>query len=502
LQVGLESKPRCLLLGLNWAGSKDFGILYPSVVSLPLEFAYILSDLLDKKHAVSFIDLFALRKELEEARTEIKKSSVVVICSSPSYLFWRDGMVGIGFLVHNLRLLREINPSAALVLIGPHGTVLPETLISEDLDFIIRGEPELAIAALLEALEGKRDCPPGICFRKDAHWTISDDTPAIEQLDDLPPLNLEQIELRPYSYPEPPADLAGCLTTVYEASRGCFFDCIFCWRNGFRDRYRRKSLSRIEGELADLQLRGVKYLYLIDEIFPLDSVWCSETCRLMKSCGIAWGSQTRPEFIIGGHMVETMIRNGCRHTQIGLETTNSAAYKLAKKAEPVDLEKLNLKVRELSAHGIAVDLFLTLGLPGDSEQSFLDLVKRLRGFQLDKVGIYLDHKALPFPNTELWRMGIAEGKPLRSWPDISAYAGLIGNEFRTQKQLERAMLRAQFLFQSLKQARLLRLASPRSLRGFLLGIARVIFYRLCFHFPGLKGIIRSALLLVGRAQKT
>ena len=78
----MQSENECLLLNLNWAGSGDFGILYPTVVALPLEFAYILSDLTNRNHNVSFVDSFVLKRELEEMRTEIERSRFIAVCSS------------------------------------------------------------------------------------------------------------------------------------------------------------------------------------------------------------------------------------------------------------------------------------------------------------------------------------------------------------------------------------------------------------------------------------
>jgi len=474
-----------LLLNLNWNKCHEFGAMTHNAVGLPLEYVYILSDLKNKNYNVSFIDLWALHKNLEDVHTEIQKSEFIVVCSSPSYLFWRDGVWGIEFLQQNLDCIKKINPSAILILIGPHGTVLPETLFSKNLDFIIRGEPELIIADLIRTIQNNLSYPSGVCYRKNGSWFISDETIEIPDLNMLPSIRFDLVNIDLYPYPLPPEGVGEGITALYEASRGCIFRCIFCWRKGFRDKYRRKSLNRIKEEL--LALKNVKYIYLIDEIFPIDTEWCFQVCSLLKECGIRWGCQVRPEFIVNDAIIDMIISKGCKLIQIGLETTDPLSYALAKKTKIADLEHLNINIQKLISNNITIDLFLIFGLPKDSGKSQLNMVKQLRSFSLDKINI-IAHSAIPFPGTELWDMGIKEGRALKTWADIKPFIGLISNQFKDKNHLQKNTRKAIAYLNLFKTIKIIKNRLNKSHRIFLRDIFKLSFYMVCFIFPNINNI--------------
>lgn len=476
-----------LLLNLNWSKCHEFGAMTHNAVGLPLEYVYILSNLKDKNYNVSFIDLWALNKNLEDVNTEIQKSELIVVCSSPSYLFWRDGVLGIEFLQQNLDGIKKINPSAILVLMGPHGTALPDTLFSKSLDFIIRGEPELVIADLIGTIQNNLPHPLGVCYRKNGSWFIGDETIEIPDLNMLPSIRFDLVNINLYPYPLPPEGVKEGITTLYEASRGCIFHCVFCWRKGFRDKYRRKSLNRIKEELLALRNKNVKYIYLIDEIFPIDTEWCFQVCSLLKEYDIRWGCQVRPEFIVDDTIIDMIISKGCKLIQIGLETTDPLSYALAKKAKIIDLKHLNINIQKLISYNITIDLFLIFGLPKDSEESQLNMVKRLRNFPLEKINI-ITHSTIPFPGTELWDMGIKEGRVLKSWADIKPFIGLISNQFKDKNHLQKNTIKAIAYLNLFKTIKIIKNRLNKSHRISARDIFELSFYMVCFTFPDIGNI--------------
>jgi len=73
-------------------------------------------------------------------------------------------VAGISTMTHNFydalalaRLIKAKDPKITVVLGGVHPTCLPEeTAREKDVDFVIVGEGESSLPALLEALEGKK----------------------------------------------------------------------------------------------------------------------------------------------------------------------------------------------------------------------------------------------------------------------------------------------------------------------------------------------------------
>ncbi|MFH1761299.1 MAG: radical SAM protein, partial [bacterium] len=372
--------------------------------------------------------------------------------------------------------------------IGPHGTVRPKTFFMEELDFILRGEPELAAAELLKSIEDGGHYPDGVVFNGKWEWNSYGKISIISDLNKLPRLRFDNLDYEQYPYPVPPSNIKNCKTILYEASRGCMYKCIFCWRTGFRDKYRQKNIDRIYEELLDLKERQIKYVYFIDEVFPVNNEWSLKVGSILKELELQWGCQTRPEFILKDDVVKMMISSGCRHVQIGLETTDPESYRISKKSSGnIDLAVLNSSIRRMLSNRIAVDLFLVCGLPGETGKSLLNAVKNIRNFPLDKIKI-IAHKALPFPGTELWDMGVREGKPLNTWSDIDRFSGLIGNTYRNKYHLQKIIDRVLAYLNIFKTVKRIKSNLRNSYRLQITDIIKICYYAGCYFFPVIKNI--------------
>lgn len=292
-----------LLLALNWRDTDAMGAMEGTAIGLPLEFVYLSSGLADRGIEHVFVDAWLYDRTIPELETEVRAAKIVVICSAPSYLFWRDGITNIELASRSVRQLKALNPDVLVALVGPHGTVDPQSFLDMGLDFLLRGEPDETFPELAaRVLAGEpTDEIPGVV---DARAGLAAETGCSVEVPDLgalPPTDLSRFRLGDYPFPPasgPPALLRGKIATLYEASRGCPYACIYCFKIGFRDKYRVKPAERIDRELAELAAAGVGYVYLIDEIFFLKRKWAIEILPLFAKHGIAWGCQTRASALL------------------------------------------------------------------------------------------------------------------------------------------------------------------------------------------------------------
>ncbi len=430
----------CLLLNLNWGTSRDFGVMTPDAVGLPLELAYIATALEARGLRHDVRDLFVENASLGSVADLIGRATEIVVCSAPAYVFWRDGIKSVNFVSQGLAELKQMNPAASLVLIGPHGTVRPDTFFDSKADFIIRGEPDETVPRLIERLHtgGETLELPGVCSRIETGWGRAESI-EVADLNRLPPAAYERFPLAKYRWPTLPNGMRGGIVAPLEASRGCPYHCVYCFKVGFRDHLRLKTPDKIYDEAVSLRSLGVSYVYLIDEVFGLNKSWGLEVARALKKAGLYWGCQTRAN-IVDSAIIDTWADCGCRHVQMGLESTSNEVLKKAQKGGRLDVDAFRETVRAMADHGIQVDLFLILGLPGDSPQNLREVAATLGTFPLDRINL-IPHKMLAFPGTKSWEMGIEDGKTMVDWNDTDRYAGLIQNRFENAEHLDREFVK-------------------------------------------------------------
>lgn len=442
LREGTDGRPlavtHVLLLALNWGTSDEMGAMTHAAVALPLEFVYLSTELTRRHIDHEFVDCWARHCSLDDVREQIQRADIVVVCSSPSYLFWRDGVVNIRFVTRSLQAIKEINPAARTILIGPHGTVMPESFNGSGADYLFKGEPDLIVPELIERLcagSAEGDALPGVLKQRDGGFESVPGGVQVANLDALAPIDLSHFRIADYTHPPAYGAVpAGKLAMLYEASRGCPYSCIYCFKINFRDTFRMKSLAHIEQELRNLAAQNVGYVYLIDEIFFKAPQWSADVMRLLKQFGIRFGCQTRPS-LLTSEMVDAIIDSGMAGLiQIGLEHTDAEVLKTMRKGE-TNVETLARSLHRLADAKIAIDLFLVTGLPRDTREKILQMSEIFEHFPMRHINV-ISHGAMPLPGTRLWQMGQEAGHHLRSWDDVLKNRGLVGTSFANTDELD------------------------------------------------------------------
>ena len=160
-------KPKILLLNPNWRYMEKVGRMSKMASGAPLELLYIAGSLQKLKIDFELMDLWSLDKKVQDYNAEILSAKIIVINTAPSYVYWRDGTIDCNLPKKIIKEVKGINPNAKIILIGPHGTVLPESIASRDTDYLIRGEPDLTVAKLIESIiQGRKINLPGVCYWK------------------------------------------------------------------------------------------------------------------------------------------------------------------------------------------------------------------------------------------------------------------------------------------------------------------------------------------------
>lgn len=294
-----------------------------------------------------------------------------------------DQPIAIGFTAYQenieqirlwARFAKTISPGIKVIIGGPQVTFMPAEALRHmpEVDFLCRGEGEEVMLGLARALTQQTDIAriPGLCFLQEddivetgvAYGAKDLDTYASPYLRDLIDLRCKE-------------------RVIILTSRGCSYDCAFCYTpRASRKRVRFYSEERITEEMRYLKSKGITAFWFADTNF---SVSRNRLVALLEDIirqvpGITFWCQTRYD-LVNEELLSLLRRAGADNVAYGLESANPSVLNRINK--PIDLERLSEVIRLTQEAGINVELFSMFGLPGESFDQVLgtlDFVKKNR----------------------------------------------------------------------------------------------------------------------------
>jgi radical SAM superfamily enzyme YgiQ (UPF0313 family) len=276
------------------------------------------------------------------------------------------GVVGFAAYQRNLvhvrglaRLVKKVVPTARVVLGGPQAMFMPAAALAAlpEIDFLARGEGELAITAIVDAIEraGVSGAPiPGVTSRLPDGRPVTGDLPR-------PPTDLD-------AYPSPwldgVLDPAGWPEAILLTSRGCPYRCLFCLTPTIPGGQRRNSVDRVLDEIELVARHGSGRLWFADPNFCASPNRVVEILEgiLRRGVRVTMWIELRAD-MVSGELVPLMRRAGVERVAMGLESASPRVLERVNKS--IDPGRVAAAARELLAAGIDVELFSQYALPGE-----------------------------------------------------------------------------------------------------------------------------------------
>ncbi|MDD2390137.1 MAG: radical SAM protein [Desulfobacterales bacterium] len=166
--------------------------------------------------------------------------------------------------------VKSVYPDIPVVLGGHHPTAMPESVMKcRAVDFVLRGEGEVSMAKLADALKNGRELTqiPGIVFRKGNGELHVSDPAMIENLDACPLPATHLVNHRFYQRKKRAA-------MAIVASRGCPMACSYCALGNTASRYRQRSVSSVFNEIRTAADQyDIGFIDFEDENLALDKGW-------------------------------------------------------------------------------------------------------------------------------------------------------------------------------------------------------------------------------------
>ena len=272
---------------------------------------------------------------------------------------------------------------ACHILFGGHN-VPPGGAMLEELpyvDFLIHGEGEICLQALLEALARERPDyarVPGLSWRNGA--TIGTNPDAVpESVENLPSPYLEGV-FSPVIAAHPEIQWS----MVWETNRGCPNHCAFCDWGQYKEKVRPFSMERLLAEIEWLCANKIEYIYCADGnfgILPRDEALLDALIAARARTGYPDLFNYNTTKVIN----ERVFRIAEKLTQSGLDRVgpNFAVQSLAPGVlrnigrRNLDDETIASWIRRFRRAGVRTHTDLILGLPGETLHSFCAGVEKL-----------------------------------------------------------------------------------------------------------------------------
>lgn len=306
-----------------------------------------------------FLDVTAEGKSTEEIKF-ISSSYDVIVMSTSTMTINEDADF--------LNELKKNNGSLTTIVFGSHPTFMPEyTMKREGIDIIVKGEPEYIIRDFLRAKEeGDNSWKKinGIGFCEDGKIVLNPDYPFIENLDELPFLDVSMLP-KNTKYFNPLIKRTPYITTT--TSRGCPGECTFCTAPlfyGTKIRYR--SADSVLDELRHYKDNGYNEIYFRDETFTVNKERNRRICEglIKNKLDLSWICNAR----IGMVDKETMAlmkKAGCHLIKFGVESGVQQILDGVKKG--IKIEQTQETFKWAKDVGMETHAHVMLGMPGETE---------------------------------------------------------------------------------------------------------------------------------------
>lgn len=302
--------------------------------------------------------------------------------------FWPQGQSFVPSLVDDVAAVRELT-DAPVVLGGVgYSAFASRLLVETGADFGVAGDGEVALPALVAAVErgGGPERVPGLVWRDGDR--ILANPPSRCGLEDRPPLR-RAIDQRTYYR------LGGQIGV--ETRRGCPRGCPYCIDPLVKGaRVRRRPASLVADEVEDLARQGVDVLHLCDSEFNVPPDHATAVCEELISRGlhrkVRWYAYLTIE-PFPDSLARVMSQAGC--VGINFTTDSTSRIMLAAYGHRHDAGDVEAAVRRCRRHGIASMLDLLLGGPGETPETVEETIETVRRIDPDRAGAALGIRLYP-----------------------------------------------------------------------------------------------------------
>lgn len=294
------------------------------------------------------------------------------------------------------RVAREVFPDAKLVFGGVHASIFPEEALgTAGGDFVVRGEGEAALLALVRGEDPRRIS--GLAFREGDCVVRTPERAPLADLDTLP---IPAYHLLPMQRYRPALGSYRRLPAIgIVISRGCPGRCTFCYGHHLGRVTRHRSVGLVVEEIRLLQKNwGIREISFYDDTFTARRDYVAALCEAMLAGGLdlTWSCFSRVDCVTED-LLRLMKRSGCHQICYGIESGSEEILRNIRKR--ISLPQARQALAWTRKAGIGTRATFMLGSPGETVQTMEETLRLALDLGPD---IALFNITTPYPGTEMF----------------------------------------------------------------------------------------------------
>ena len=311
---------------------------------------------------------------------------------------YRPDLIGFSVLYVQYKKVLAVAPTikerfgTKIIVGGPQITLEEESVFSDcsAIDFAMVGEGEFGLPEVCRALEGDGDLSEvkGLICKENGSIKKNERRMPFRNLNSLPfpdyeSFGIEQME-----------------TYRLMTSRGCPYDCGFCFRQHAHD-WRPRTPENVIEELRQARRRyGIKSFIVHDESFNINKKRVIAICEGLRreQLGLTWTCAGIRADSVDDDIAAAMHKAGCRMVSVGIETLMPDVFERIGKREKID--HVVKAVESLKRNKIKVLGYFMIGLPGDSYNGVMETYRKAKKLKLTKQSWA---NFMPLPKTRFYK---------------------------------------------------------------------------------------------------
>jgi radical SAM superfamily enzyme YgiQ (UPF0313 family) len=399
----------------------------PSYIHEPLNLGYIAAYL--KKHGYADVNIHIGAFEADDKIISDAANSDIVgfTATSPMIKHAKD----------LASKIKRANLESLIVLGGAHASVLPDnTLQDMNIDAVVRGEGELTMHELVQAIERKASFENicGLSYKKDGQIIHNPNRELIKDLDSLPFPARELMSLDKFL--EIGYKKYGDKGAWVFSSRGCPSRCTYCASYGVWTRkWRARSPANIVEEIRELVNKyGINRINFADDTFTISKDRVAEFCNYLKkeNSQVSWGCNIRAN-TIDKNLLKIMGDAGCTDVWIGVESGSPIILKNIRKG--MTIEQIKNAFKWSKEVGLRTRAYLMIGSPKESRETIYQTESLVDEIQPD----FLEFSIMtPYPGCEDYTIAKENGHVSdgMDWSMVSLLSSsLVGSQYLSKEEI-------------------------------------------------------------------
>ena len=308
---------------------------------------------------------------------------------------FKPDLIGIGLFYIGYYQVKEMLArikgycNCPVVIGGPQMMIEKEKIMHDmpELDYAILGDGEDAIVELYQAINGQKNFRDidGLIRREDGKIVHNKDRAIDMDIDrfafpDYEPFGLEKIN-----------------TYSIITSRGCPYNCTYCFRSS--PKWRARSPENIIEELKfAIDNYNIEEFAIIDDSFNANPKRVEKICDLLESNNIKlpWSCSGVRANKMSDSLAKRMKETGCYGINIGVETLEPELYDVLNRSMPMK-DVINC-IRILKKYDFYSIAYCMIGIPGQTKEKTWSTFKKLKALGINYPRFSL---LLPFPGTKM-----------------------------------------------------------------------------------------------------